>query len=156
MDTQVPNPRPKPNPPLAHRFGPLNDPVANGKKSQAKHTRPETQITLMQQVAFRLSQDPKTSPSAVAQLLKSWDVLEERKRIRYMKPRPKDIDVDPRNDPRNRLRKPLRLAQIVDSAVDQVIDVPAVPGQPGQPGQPVSEPEPGGTEPEPGQPDSKK
>ena len=108
----------------------------------------------MQRLAFSKANDPKTSAAALAQLMRAWSELEERKRILRMKPKPKDIDVDPRN---HRVRKPLRLAQIVDSAVDQVIDVPAVdvpvpavpdeaPGQRG-PGQP--EPEPGQPEPEP-------
>jgi hypothetical protein len=34
-----------------------------------------------------------TTPAARAQLARAWDVLEERKRILRMKPKPKDVDV---------------------------------------------------------------
>jgi hypothetical protein len=37
--------------------------------------------------------NPETAPSARAQVARAWDVLEERKRLIRMKPKPKDIDT---------------------------------------------------------------
>jgi hypothetical protein len=55
-----------------------------------------SQILQMQGVLAKDALDPKTTPSARAQVARAWEVLEERKRILRMKPKPKDIDVTPK------------------------------------------------------------
>ncbi|MGO8928292.1 MAG: hypothetical protein ACLQU3_15600 [Limisphaerales bacterium] len=53
----------------------------------------------MQDVLAKDALDPETTPSARAQVARAWEVLEERKRILRMKPKPKDIDVTPKAKP---------------------------------------------------------
>ena len=53
------------------------------------------QILDLQRVLFESALDPGTTPSARAQVARAWCDLEERKRILRMKPKPKDMDVDP-------------------------------------------------------------
>lgn len=70
------------------------------------------QMCLMQETAFKMHDKAETTPSALAQLMRAFSELEERKRILRMKPKPKDIDVDPRN------HRPARgsvSAQLMDS-----------------------------------------
>ena len=55
-----------------------------------------SQILKMQDVLAKDALDPETTPSARAQVARAWEVLEERKRILRMKPKPKDIDVTPK------------------------------------------------------------
>ena len=41
----------------------------------------------------------KLRPGELASLVKSWDLLEDRKRVLRMKPLPKSIDVTPKKKP---------------------------------------------------------
>lgn len=52
---------------------------------------------------YRIANDPKTPPHHAAACARSWDVLEERKRILRMKPKPRDVEV-PMNSGRPRRR----------------------------------------------------
>ena len=58
--------------------------------------RPFNQACVLQQIAFSLASKPTTKPAEVAQLMRAWEALEERKRILRMKPKPKDLDVSPK------------------------------------------------------------
>src|ERR1035441_648610 len=71
-------------------------------KPLSPKTRPTTstafrQAKELQTLAFTTAFEQGTTASARAQLMRAWSELEERKRILRMKPKPKDIDVDPRN-----------------------------------------------------------
>lgn len=48
----------------------------------------------MQRVLVADALNPKTTPSARAQVARTWEVLEERKQILRMKPKPKDVEVE--------------------------------------------------------------
>jgi hypothetical protein len=48
----------------------------------------------MQRVLVADAHNPKTTPSARAQVARTWEVLEERKQILRMKPKPKDVEVE--------------------------------------------------------------
>ena len=56
----------------------------------------------MQQVLLTDALNTKTTAAARAQVARAWDVLEERKRVLRMKPKPKDVDVSPRKTPGRR------------------------------------------------------
>ena len=47
----------------------------------------------MQRVLFTDAVNPKVTATARAQVVRAWDVMEERKRILRMKPKPKDVEV---------------------------------------------------------------
>jgi hypothetical protein len=54
-----------------------------------------TQVLDIQGMLYKDAMNPETSAGYRAQVARAWEVLEERKRILRMKPKPKDIDVDP-------------------------------------------------------------
>lgn len=74
------------------------------RKGHAKRPAAFTQAIELQRLAMDAAHHPKTSPSALAQLMRAWSELEERKRIIRMKPAPKPIDVT---------AKPKRQAHVV-------------------------------------------
>lgn len=51
------------------------------------------QIAELQDALYKDATDIGTSAASRAQVARAWDVLEERKRIFKMKPKPKDIDT---------------------------------------------------------------
>ena len=82
--------------PAAHvlRSGPL---LGYRAGRMAFKSRPYHKALELQELVLAAAKKETTTPSALAQLARAWAVLEEQKRILRMKPKPKDIDVDPRN-----------------------------------------------------------
>lgn len=52
-----------------------------------------TELREMQELVLADCRDPETPAAARAQLMRAYDVLEERKRIIRMQPKPRDVDV---------------------------------------------------------------
>jgi hypothetical protein len=66
----------------------LDEPEVRGRPA-----KPFNQACQLQRVAYDLVMDSETKPSDCAQLIRAWEVLEERKRILRMRPKPKDIEM---------------------------------------------------------------
>ena len=47
----------------------------------------------MQELALNTAKHPECPPQAIAQLMRAYDIMEERKRIIRMKPAPKPLDT---------------------------------------------------------------
>lgn len=76
------------------------------KAAEAKGPSVLTQIVELQAKLKKLCLDDKTSAAAAAQCARAWDVLEERRRIIRMKPKPRDLDVSDKVNSRKRSSAP--------------------------------------------------
>jgi hypothetical protein len=73
-----------------------------------------SQAIAVQRVLLADALKAETTATARAQVARAWEVLEERKRILRMKPKPKYVDVDPRNH-RHLLRAvPAKILNVAD------------------------------------------
>jgi hypothetical protein len=69
--------------------------IAKLPRIKTGRRRTLAEILEMQQVLRESLLSKDTIPSARAQVARAWDVLEERKRVIRMRPKPKDVDVSP-------------------------------------------------------------
>lgn len=69
--------------------------IAKLPRIKTGRRRTLAEIIEMQQVLRESLLSKDTIPSARAQVARAWDVLEERKRVIRMRPKPKDLDVSP-------------------------------------------------------------
>jgi hypothetical protein len=69
--------------------------IAKLPRIKTGRRRTLAEILEMQQVLRESLLSKNTIPSARAQVARAWDVLEERKRVIRMRPKPKDVDVSP-------------------------------------------------------------
>jgi hypothetical protein len=81
--------------------------------------KPYNQACVLQKLAWNLAHDPATKQSTVALLMRSWEQLEERKRILKGKGAPKPVDVQP-------AKRPGR-ARSINSHAQPLPDPPAAP-----------------------------
>ena len=78
---------------------PINRETSTTRPPQNNKPRPNLRpLTVrraesIQRLLMKDIKDPETTPAARAQLARAWDVLEERKRVVAMVPKPKDLDV---------------------------------------------------------------
>lgn len=95
------------------RKPPPPTPEQLAKANAAKGPSALTQIVELQAKLRAACLDPNTSPAALAQCARAWEVLEERRRIIRMKPKPRDLDVS--DSVRSRKAKHLPPPLILDS-----------------------------------------
>ena len=96
-------------PPVGLRITPEH----TARALKAKGPSTFTQIVEMQALLLKDCKDEKTPAGYRAQCVRAWDVLEERRRILRMRPKPRDIDVSDHVAKRkaSRLPPPLILEQ---------------------------------------------
>lgn len=88
----------------------VTEPVKN-PKTRPMWPRAFTQARQLQELAFKSAFDAETTPAAQAQLMRAWDVLEERKRVLRMRPAPKPVEV-PAPGQRRRQRRAERVEPV--------------------------------------------
>jgi hypothetical protein len=80
---------------ITHQFSTTNPTPKPGRRKS-----PYSQALELQELLLSDARNPGVKATARAQVARAWDVLEERKRVLRMKPKPKDVDVSQDAKPR--------------------------------------------------------
>jgi hypothetical protein len=112
----------------------LDNPKPAPANERMRYTQPYHDAVAFQRLIKSKAADPNVTPAALSALARAWDVLEERKRIFRMKPKPKPLDTTRHDQPSRRKNE-----HAADFTEEKESLKPTQPSPPPEPGEGVDE-----------------